>query len=297
MGNDNPAAQGDVMDTENGAALDEMASQLSVSREELLNVISIAGKRKGDVIDYLKNAAYRAPRHDVAPVVATAFLAAQWEQDAVRQSSANPLHPIFRHRDFRLLWSLWRHHTNERMVQSITLGWLALNLTNRAAFVGQVNALPGLPLLLLSLPAGALLDRVDRRSTLLVCQAVGAVVAIAIASIIYSSALAPWHLLAAASLNGILLAVSVPTLQALGPARVARSDLTSAVAVSVAGNSSTRIAAVLAWLMRIDITLRLFGFSSCLGISHNALTSALLQARMPNRCEGKSPARRSCASG
>jgi predicted MFS family arabinose efflux permease len=185
------------------------------------------------------------------------------------------------YRDFRLLWSSGVIMQTSEWVQSITLEWLALNLTNSAAFVGQVNALLGLPLLLLSLPAGALLDRVDRRSTLLVCQAIGAVVATGIGLTIYSSALAPWHLLAAALLNGILLAVSVPAIQALGPAMVARSDVTNAVAVSVAGSSSTRIvgpplggviiataggagsfvfqaialvfAAMLAWLMRIDI--------------------------------------------
>ncbi len=48
--------QSETIDTHNGAALDALAKELSISREELLNVISIAGNRKGDVIDYMKKA-------------------------------------------------------------------------------------------------------------------------------------------------------------------------------------------------------------------------------------------------
>lgn len=79
----------------------------------------------------------------------------------------NPFHSVVQYRDFRLLWSSGIVMQTSEWIQSITLGWLALNLTNSAAFVGQVNALLGLPLLLLSLPAGFLLDRIDRRRILL----------------------------------------------------------------------------------------------------------------------------------
>lgn len=157
------------------------------------------------------------------------------------QPRLNPLHAVLHYSNFRLLWSAGIVMQVSEWVQSIALGWLALNLTNSAAFVGQVNALLGLPLLLLSLPAGFLLDRVDRRWTLLGCQIVGAIVALTIAITVSRSALAPWHLLLAAVLNGSLLAVSVPTMQALVPSLVEREDLTNALGLSAAGSSSTRI--------------------------------------------------------
>lgn len=126
-------------------------------------------------------------------------------------------------------------------VQNITLGWLALNLTDSAAFVGQVTFMSGLPILLFSLPAGALLDRTDRRRVLIVCQFIGVIVALSFAWYLRSSAIAPWHLLLAAVLNGTLLAVSVPTTQTLVPTLVERKDLTNALGLSAAGSSATRI--------------------------------------------------------
>lgn len=47
---------GGTIDTDNGEALDAFAKELSLSREELLNVIQIAGTRKGDIVDYVKKA-------------------------------------------------------------------------------------------------------------------------------------------------------------------------------------------------------------------------------------------------
>jgi predicted MFS family arabinose efflux permease len=160
---------------------------------------------------------------------------------SVKESRLNPFHAVVCYRNFRLLWSASIIMQISEWVQTITLGWLALNLTNSAAFVGRVNFMSGLPLLLLSLPAGALLDRVDRRHALIGCQISGAIIALTIALAIGSSTIAPWHLLVTAVLNGSLLAVSVPATQALVPSLVERDDLTNALGLNAAGGSSTRI--------------------------------------------------------
>lgn len=87
--------------------------------------------------------------------------------ETAKEGKLNPLYSLIKYRDFRLLWSAGVLMQISEWVQNITLGWLALNLTNSAAFVGRVNFMSGLPLLLLTLPAGALLDRVDRKRVLI----------------------------------------------------------------------------------------------------------------------------------
>jgi MFS family permease len=109
------------------------------------------------------------------------------------------------------------------------------------SFVGQVAFASGVPILLLSFPAGALLDRIDRRKALLAAQILGAMLALAIAFVNWHGWIEPWHLIVAAVLSGVLLAVVQPATQSLAPALVPREDLPNALALSSAGNSSTRI--------------------------------------------------------
>ncbi len=160
---------------------------------------------------------------------------------SVPRQRSHPLHAVIKYRNFRLLWSAGILMQVSQWVQNITLGWLALNLTNNAAFVGRVTFMSGLPILLLSIPAGMVLDRADRRRVLLTCQIIGAIVAVSFALYLRTSTIAPWHLLLAAVLNGTLLAVSVPTTQTLVPTLVERKDLTNALGLSAAGSSATRI--------------------------------------------------------
>src|SRR5262249_58548660 len=50
----------------------------------------------------------------------------------------------------------------------VAVGWLALQMTDSPFFVGLSGFAGGIPLLLLSLPAGVVVDRLDRRKVLLV---------------------------------------------------------------------------------------------------------------------------------
>lgn len=150
-------------------------------------------------------------------------------------------HAIIQHRQFRYLWTAGVITQLGQWFQSVAIGWLALNLTNSPSFVGKVGFASGVPILLLSFPAGAMLDRIDRRRALLATQIIGAILALGIAFINWQGWIQPWHLLLAAVLNGVLLAIVQPATQTLAPALVPREDLPNALALSSAGNSSTRI--------------------------------------------------------
>ncbi len=161
--------------------------------------------------------------------------------DAPAVQRKGTFHAVVHYRQFRYIWTAGVITQLGQWFQSVAIGWLALTLTNSPSFVGQVGFASGVPILLLSFPAGAVLDRIDRRKALLVTQIVGAVVALVIAYINWQGLIRPWHLLVAAVMNGVLLAFVQPATQSLAPSLVPREDLANALALSAAGNSSTRI--------------------------------------------------------
>jgi len=81
---------------------------------------------------------------------------------------------------------------------SLLIGWLALLLTDSPFFVGLTGFLNGIPMLIVSLPAGVLIDRVDRRAVLLLAQIVVALVTVVLVVFLWFDWLRPWQLLLAA---------------------------------------------------------------------------------------------------
>lgn len=79
--------------------------------------------------------------------------------------------PLWRNRDYALLWSGQTVSLLGTQVTQIAFPLLVLSLTGSAAAAGLVAAARTLPYLLLTLPAGALVDRWDRRTTMVVCSA------------------------------------------------------------------------------------------------------------------------------
>ena len=85
--------------------------------------------------------------------------------------------PLWRNRDFTLLWSSQVISTVGTRVTSVAYPLLVLLLTGSPALAGVVGFAQTLPFLLLYLPGGAWVDRWDRRRTMVVCE-VGRMVAL-----------------------------------------------------------------------------------------------------------------------
>jgi predicted MFS family arabinose efflux permease len=126
-------------------------------------------------------------------------------------------------------------------MQQVALGWIALIMTGSPGFVGIVSFSAGVPFLVVAPLGGSLIDRVDRRRLMLVCQALACLLAAVMAVDVISGAVQTWHLPIAAFLNGSLQALLTPTQQSLVPALVPRADLTNAIGLMSAGQNLTRI--------------------------------------------------------
>jgi len=83
---------------------------------------------------------------------------------------ANEPPPLWRNRDFLLLWGGQTVSRLGSRVSDIALPLLVLALTRSPAQAGFVAAAQSLPYLLLSLPAGALVDRWDRKRVMILCD-------------------------------------------------------------------------------------------------------------------------------
>jgi len=78
--------------------------------------------------------------------------------------------PLWRNRDFLLLWGGQTVSRLGSRVSDIALPLLVLALTRSPAQAGFIAAAQSLPYLLLSLPAGALVDRWDRKRVMILCD-------------------------------------------------------------------------------------------------------------------------------
>jgi MFS family permease len=142
---------------------------------------------------------------------------------------------------FRRLWLSAIAAALGQWMQSTALGWLALDLTDSEAFVGLVAFAAGLPFLVISIPGGLVIDRFDRRSVIIGCQVVAAVLATIVAIDVISGAVRPWHLPLAAFVNGSLQAILNPAQQSIIPSLVPRDRLTNAIGLLSAGQNMTRV--------------------------------------------------------
>ena len=140
-------------------------------------------------------------------------------------------------RRFRTLWVASIFSNVGSFLQAVAASWLMLELTDSATWVGLMAASSTLPLLFLSLAAGAIADMFDRRWVLVFAQGLMGVSAAAMAALTMLDRITPGSLLALGLLLGTGLAFNLPAWQATVPDLVPRGMIASAVALnSVAFN-------------------------------------------------------------
>jgi len=137
-----------------------------------------------------------------------------------------------RHRNYRLFFVGQLISLTGTWMQSVAQGWLVLRLSNSPAMLGLVAAAASLPVLLLSLPAGTLADRVSKRRLLLVSQMVAMALAVVLAGLTLTERIEVWHVVVLATLLGVVTAFEGPARQAFTVEMVGREDLLNAIALN-----------------------------------------------------------------
>jgi MFS family permease len=145
------------------------------------------------------------------------------------------------HSAFMRLWLARVAGTGGNQMLMLALAWQMYDLTGSAWDLGLVGLMQFLPSLALALPAGQLIDRVDRSRLLSLCLASQVAVAIALWAGATSAHLTRDALLAVSVLLGALRTLQMPTQQALTPSLVPAALLPRALAFSASGTQAAVI--------------------------------------------------------
>lgn len=140
---------------------------------------------------------------------------------------------LLRNRRFAAYWLGGLVSGPGTWLHNVTASVLVLGMTGSPFMVGVVNFATFIPLLLFSLPAGALGDRVDRRLVVVVSCTVAGLAAGSLAWVTASDRLGPALLVVFCFLIGTAQAVNKPAHGALLPTLVTRAELPRATALNV----------------------------------------------------------------
>lgn len=126
-------------------------------------------------------------------------------------------------------------------MQTVAQSWLVLSLTPSPFLLGLIGTLQFAPILLFSIPAGALADRVSRRRLLVGAQIALGCQSVALAALTASGHARYWHVAVLATIVGLASVVDAPARQAMVAEMVGRADVANAVALNSASFNSARI--------------------------------------------------------
>jgi MFS family permease len=146
-----------------------------------------------------------------------------------------------RHRNFRLYFFGQLISLCGTWMQVTAQQWLVYRLTNSELSLGVVTFAAYLPVLLLSLPMGVIVDRLPRRGLILLTQSWFMVLALALWILTALGIVQYWHLLLLSVLLGIANALDMPARQAFFVDMVERDDLMNAIALSSSVFNGARI--------------------------------------------------------
>jgi|SRR5579884_247360 len=153
-----------------------------------------------------------------------------------------PRSSLWRNTDYLLLWSGQTVSAIGSQLSGFVLPLLVLVLTGSPAQAGLIGALEGVPYLVLSLPAGALADRWNRKSIMIVCDAVRAVNMFSVPLAFVTHHLSLPHLYAVALIEGSLfvffnVAETASLIRVVGhdqlPSAIARQETTWGISALV----------------------------------------------------------------
>lgn len=193
-----------------------------------------------------------------------------------------------RSRNYRLYFAGQTISMAGTWMQSVVQAWLVYRLTGSAHWLGLISFSSQVPAFLLSPLAGIVADRVDRRKLLLWVEVVQMLQAFALAALVASGQVLPWHVAALSVVLGVATAFDITTRHAFASDMVGKDDLPSAISLNaIIINGSRVVGPALGGL-----ALSWIGEAGCFalnGLSYLAVIVGLLGMRIPPRATSHAP--------
>ncbi|GLS23286.1 MFS transporter [Labrys miyagiensis] len=148
---------------------------------------------------------------------------------------------LIRQTGFVLFWSARVLSTSCFQIVAVVIGWQMYALTSSTFNLGLVGLCQFLPMLLLTILAGHVADRFDRRVIVRTCQFVEGLTALGLALASWYGVISPHVIFAAAALIGACRTFEAPTTAALLPMVVSPAILPKALALSASAIQTATI--------------------------------------------------------
>lgn len=196
------------------------------------------------------------------------------------RAEGNTTFAAMRHRNFQLYFGGQLISNIGTWMQIIAQGWVVYQIGHSELTLGLVAFASAIPVLLISPWAGVIVDRVSRRTLLMLTQSGAMLLAFILAALTFTGIVQEWHVIVLAALTGVINAFDAPARQAFVPEMVGKQDLPNAIALtSMMFNSARVIGPAIAGLV-----LAAVGASWCFtlnGISFLAVLIGLWLMKLP----------------
>src|SRR5262249_19891387 len=150
-----------------------------------------------------------------APMLLTLFMSAESEIKEERNRGVSEMFRALRHRNFRLFWSGAFLSNAGTWIQAVAQGWLVLQLSNSAFWLGVDGFMATAPGLVLTLAGGVFADVVDRRKLLIYTQVVAGLAALVLGALVITGLVKVWMILGLSFVTGCCMSIAGPSYLAL----------------------------------------------------------------------------------
>jgi MFS family permease len=168
------------------------------------------------------------------PQASDAFLKKEWRmaQTSIRRPKLGNPFAALRHRNFSIYTAGMTVSLIGTWMQNIAQPWLAYTMTNSPFLMSLVSALQFMPVLLFSLFAGVVIDRIPKKTILVFTQSASLLVTLVLALLSWTGRIQYWHLLVLSTLLGVVNTLDMPTRQAFVVELVGKENLMNAIALN-----------------------------------------------------------------
>lgn len=207
-----------------------------------------------------------------------------------RNRGASEMFRALRHRNFRLFWSGAFLSNTGTWMQAVAQGWLVLQLSNSAFWLGVDGFMSTAPGLVFTLVGGVFADLIDRRKLLIYSQIVAGLAALVLGALIVSGVVKVWMILVLSLVTGSCMSIAGPAYMALVFDLVGREDLANAVALNSTQFQLARALGPVAF----GLAFKVFGLAGAFfanGLSFAAVVVGLSLVRYDQVLNRHNPAR------
>src|SRR6185436_19147226 len=213
-------------------------------------------------------------------------MSAELQSKPERNRGLSEMFRALRYRNFFLFWSGAFLSNTGTWMQAVAQGWLVLQLSNSAFWLGVDGFMATAPGLVFTLVGGVFADIIDRRKLLIYSQIIAGLTALTLGVLVVTQVVQVWMILALSFVTGCCMTIAGPSYLALVFDLVGREDLANAIALN---STQFQLARALGPVFA-GVGFKLFGVAGCFfanGISFAAVVIGLSMVRYETHLKPK----------